>query len=185
MVPLASPRPTGRVPDVTFVPTPEDVVEVMLDLAGVTCSDVVYDLGSGDGRIVIAAARRGARAVGVELDGNLIEQSTRTARQYDLGDRAAFVQADIFSIDLSIATVVAIYLLPSMNLRLRPKLLRELAPGARVVSHAFDMDDWMPDGQAELNGRELFLWRVPMGERSYQGPIDLRGTFIGTQQEGG
>ena len=138
----------------------------MLELGRVTSSDVVYDLGSGDGRIVIAAARDyGARGVGVEIDPALVAESNATARRLGLGDRVRFVEQDIFKTDLRGATVVTLYLGADLNRRLRPKLLAELPPGSRIVSHDFDMGDWKPDRIVRLqdDGREhvLYLWVVP------------------------
>jgi SAM-dependent methyltransferase len=149
-----------RPPDIHFVPTPEAVVEAMLDLAGVAANDVVYDLGSGDGRIVIAAARRGARGVGVELDPRLVADARTSAARAGVAGRVAFIEGDIFEADISGATVVTLYLLTSINERLQPKLMRELAPGTRVVSHQFNMGDWVPDEQRIVDGRPIYLWRI-------------------------
>jgi SAM-dependent methyltransferase len=155
--------PGQQVPDVR---TPLVVVNEMLRLANVTAGDVVYDLGSGDGRILIAAARdRGARGVGLEIDPALVAQSTERARQLGLADRLSFRQQDLFAADLTPATVVTLYLSPDLNRRLRPKLLRELRPGARIVSHRFDMGDWAPDRTLQVSSNEgshtLYLWVVP------------------------
>lgn len=157
-----------RVPgqDVPDVRTPLTVVNEMLRLADVTASDVVYDLGSGDGRILIAAARdRGARGVGLEIDPVLIAQSTERARRLGLADRLSFRQQDLFEADLTPATVVTLYLSPDLNRRLRPKLLSELRPGARIVSHNFDMGDWAPARTLQVSSNEgshtLYLWVVP------------------------
>jgi SAM-dependent methyltransferase len=153
--------PGAKSPDVWFVPTPDDVVRAMLELARVRSDDVVVDLGSGDGRIAIAAAYDyGARAVGLELNADLLRQSSETSKQKGVSHLTTFVQEDLFSYDLREATVVTLYLLPDMNLQLRPKLLRELQPGARIVSHAFDMADWMPDCRAEVDGRYLYVWTI-------------------------
>ena len=146
----AQPAPTSSgviaQADVPYVPTPNEVVVEMLNIAGVTKDDVIYDLGSGDGRLVIAAAKQfGARGVGVEIDPKLIQESNENARLAGVSDRVKFLQQDLFQIDLSEATVVTLYLLPEVNLRLRSKLLRELKPGTRLVSHQFDMKDWKPD----------------------------------------
>ena len=146
--------------DVIWVPTPGNLIEAMLDAAGVTPDDHVIDLGSGDGRIVIAAARRGARALGIEYNPDLTELSRRNAEAAGVADRARFATADIFSSDLTRATVVTLYLLPDLNLRLRPTLLG-LAPGTRVVSHAFHMGEWEPDETIFLADREAYLWIVP------------------------
>lgn len=157
-----------RIPgqDVPDVRTPLVVVNEMLRLAEVTASDTVYDLGSGDGRILIAAARdRGARGVGLEIDPGLVAQSTERARRLGLSDRLTFRQQDLFEADLTPATVVTVYLSPDLNRRLRPKLLRELRPGARIVSHSFDMGDWAPTRSLQVSSNEgshtLYLWVVP------------------------
>jgi len=152
--------------DVPYVQTPHEVVAQMLRLAGVGRNDVVYDLGSGDGRLVIAAARDfGARGVGVEIDPRLVAQSVESARRAGVGDRVTFREQDLFQTDLADATVVTLYLSPALNLRLRPKLLRELRPGARIVSHDFDMGDWPPARALRVDVRErasqVYLWVVP------------------------
>ena len=152
--------------DVPYVQTPDEVVVEMLQLARVDRNDVVYDLGSGDGRLVIAAARDfGARGVGVEIDPRLVAQSVESARRAGVGDRVTFREQDLFKTDLADATVVTLYLSPALNLRLRPKLLRELRAGARIVSHVFDMGDWVPNRTIRVEARErsaqVFLWIVP------------------------
>ena len=153
--------------DVPYVQTPTDVVTEMLKLAAVKADDVVYDLGSGDGRIVIAAARDfGARGVGIEIDPGLVAYSTELARKAGVGDRVTFRSDDLFDANLSDATVVTLYLSYDMNQRLRPKLLRELRPGARIVSHDFDMGaDWLPNQTIQVSWRDrksyVFLWVVP------------------------
>jgi 23S rRNA G2445 N2-methylase RlmL len=155
-----TPTPS-RTPDVVFIPTPQPVVDRMMDLAGVGPNDVVYDLGCGDGRMVIAAIRHGARrAVGVDIDPKRIAEARANARAAGVEDRVRFIQGDLFQTDLSEATVVAIYLLPDLNMRLRPKLL-ELRPGTRIVSHAFDMGDWKPQREEEVDGKKIYLWTVP------------------------
>ncbi len=151
--------------DVVWVPSANSLVDTMLDLAGVTARDTVVDLGSGDGRTVIAAALRGASAMGVEYNPDLVALSRRRAAAAGVADRATFVEGDIFTTDFSHATVVTLFLLPELNLRLRPTLLG-LAPGTRVVSNTFTMDDWMPDGTAHAdtdceNWCMAFLWIVP------------------------
>jgi SAM-dependent methyltransferase len=147
--------------DVVWVPTPLPLVERMLAMAQVGPGDVVFDLGSGDGRTVIEAAKRGATAVGVEYNADLVALSTRNAKREGLPpDGARFVQADIFQTDFSSATVVTLYLLPDLNLRLRPKLL-EMRPGTRVVSHMFKMQDWEPDETSYLVNTPAYLWVVP------------------------
>jgi SAM-dependent methyltransferase len=155
--------PGQQVPDVR---TPLVVVNEMLRLANVTAGDVIYDLGSGDGRILIAAARdRGARGVGLEIDPALVAESTERAQRLGLADRLSFRQQDLFEADLTPATVVTLYLSPDLNRRLRPKLLRELRPGARIVSHSFDMGDWVPSRTLQVSSNEgshtLYLWVVP------------------------
>jgi SAM-dependent methyltransferase len=152
--------------DVPYVQTPHEVVAQMLRLAGVDRNDVVYDLGSGDGRLVIAAARDfGARGVGVEIDPRLVARSVESARRAGVGDRVTFREQDLFQTDLADATVVTLYLSPALNLRLRPKLLRELRAGARIVSHDFDMGDWPPARALRIDVRErasqVYLWVVP------------------------
>jgi SAM-dependent methyltransferase len=146
--------------DVIWLPTPEALVERMLAMAQVGPRDVLYDLGSGDGRLVIAAARRGARSVGVEFNPELVAFSVGRARHEGVAGKARFVQGDIFETDFSQATVVTLYLLPALNMRLRPKLL-EMRPGTRVVSHAFGMEDWEPDESSRAEGRTAHLWIVP------------------------
>ncbi|HEX6004260.1 MAG TPA: class I SAM-dependent methyltransferase [Burkholderiales bacterium] len=148
------------VPDVPFVPTPQVVVDEMLRAAGVRADDFVMDLGSGDGRIAITAAKKfGARAVGIELDEHLIIQSEESARQAGVEDRVKFLQQDLFKTDLTPATVITMYLLPSVNRRLRPQLL-DLKPGTRIVAHDFDLDDWKPDRMTTIR-KNVFLWIVP------------------------
>ncbi|HXE58254.1 MAG TPA: methyltransferase domain-containing protein [Gemmatimonadales bacterium] len=160
-------RTGSTAPDVPFVASPMEVVETMLRLARLTGRDVIYDLGSGDGRIVIEAARRvGARGVGVELDPALVELSRRRADSAGVGDRVAFRRADIFETDLRPATVVTLFLGDRLNRRLRPKLFRELRPGTRVVSNHFDMGEWRPDSVATARGRgvsatSVYLWVIP------------------------
>ncbi|WNZ27575.1 class I SAM-dependent methyltransferase [Leptolyngbya sp. NK1-12] len=160
--PDATIQSPGRRPDVVYVPTPMPVVDEMLNLANVQSDDVVYDLGSGDGRIVIAAAQeRGARGIGVEIDPQRIQEANQNAQQAGVTDRVEFLQQDLFETDFSDATVVTLYLLPELNVKLRPKLLRELRPGTRIVSHAFDMGEWEPDQVVEVNGRTVYYWVVP------------------------
>ena len=163
---LACARPAPVKKDVPYVPTPEAVVERMLRMAKVGKADTVYDLGCGDGRIVITAAREyGARGVGYDIDPRRIEESNQNARAAGVTDRVRFVRGDLFKADLSEATVVALYLLPDVNLRLRPKLLAELKPGTRVVSHNYGMGDWDPDemDEVEVDGvpHYIFSWTIP------------------------
>lgn len=147
--------------DVPYVPTPEPVVDAMLSIAGVGPADTLIDLGSGDGRIPIAAARLGARASGVEIDPTLVERARRNAALFDLQDRARFTAANLFATPLSDASVVTMYLLPRINLALRPRLLTELRPGTRIVAHAFDMGDWRADMERPVGDRRVYLWIVP------------------------
>ncbi|MGH8727544.1 MAG: SAM-dependent methyltransferase [Burkholderiales bacterium] len=154
--------------DVPYVPTPEVVVERMLELAEVG-PDVIYDLGSGDGRIVITAAKKhGARGVGVDIDPERIKEARENAEAAGVADRVEFREDDLFKIDFSEATVVTLYLLPEINLRLRPKLWSELKPGTRVVSHSFDMGDWAPLEKEEVEGRTVYYWVIP-GETQARG----------------
>jgi SAM-dependent methyltransferase len=146
--------------DVIWMPTPESLVERMLTMAQVTTRDVVYDLGSGDGRMVIAAAKRGAQAVGIEFNPELVTFSQTKAREQGVASRARFVQGDIFEAQFSDATVVTLYLLSTLNMRLRPMLLK-MHPGTRVVSHAFSMEDWSPDEVSRAEQRTAYLWIVP------------------------
>jgi SAM-dependent methyltransferase len=147
--------------DVVWVPTPDAVVDRMLRMARVTAKDYVIDLGSGDGRTVIAAAQKfGARAMGIEYNPDMVALSIRNAEKAGLGDKVKFIKADLFETDFSQATVITMYLLPTLNIRLRPKIL-DLRPGTRVVSHAFNMEDWQPDQTATVDGREAYLWIVP------------------------
>ena len=151
-----------RTPDVIYVPTPEEVVEAMLKVAKVGPSDVVYDLGCGDGRIVVMAAQKfGARGVGIDIDPQRIKEANENVQRSGVGNRVQIRQADLFETDLSDATVVTLYLLPSLNLKLQPKLLRELKPGSRIVSHAFDMGDWKPEQELDVNGRHVYFWTIP------------------------
>ncbi len=146
---------------VPFVPTPQEVVDKMIELGGVKKGDVVYDLGSGDGRIVITAAKKGARAVGFDIDSDLVKESRENIRKAGLEKLAEIKQQDILTVDLSPATVVTMYLLPDVNLKLKPNILKQLKPGSRVVSHAFDMGDWKPDKTERVNGRTIYLWTIP------------------------
>jgi SAM-dependent methyltransferase len=171
--------------DVVWVPTPQVLVEKMLDLAKVTPKDFVIDLGSGDGRTVITAAKRGARARGLEYNPNMVELSRRNAANEGVSSRVEFIQGDLFQADLSQATVITMFLLSSINLRLRPMLL-ELKPGTRIVSNTFDMDDWMPDETARNiencdSWCDALLWIVPAKVEGTwkmpQGELKLSQTF--------
>lgn len=151
-----------RAPDVRYEPSPHKVVRAMLDLAQVGEQDVVYDLGSGDGRIPIAAARDfGARAVGVDIDPKLVARARENARKAGVADRVSFRNEDLFAADFSEATVVTLFLYPDVNLKLRPKLLSTLKPGTRVVSHMHSMGDWRPQRTIRADGREIHLWVIP------------------------
>jgi cyclopropane fatty-acyl-phospholipid synthase-like methyltransferase len=146
---------------VPFVPSPQEVVDKMIELAGVKKGDVVYDMGSGDGRIVIAAAKKGARAVGFEIDGDLVKESRENIRKAGVQNLAEIRQQDILTVNFSQASVVTMYLLPDVNLKLKPNLLKQLKPGSRVVSHSFDMGDWKPDKVEQVDGRTVRLWTIP------------------------
>jgi SAM-dependent methyltransferase len=193
-------QPKPRQPDVEYIPTPQNVVDEMLRLAEVKKTDVVYDLGCGDGRVVITAAKDyGARGVGVDIDPKRIEESRDNARQAGVADRVKFVQQDLFETDIREASVVTLYLLPELNQKLRPKLLSDLRPGTRVVSHDFDMGDWQPDHLIHVEGiyeHSVYYWVIPAnidgewrlrattptGEQSYRLQLqqqyqEIRGTF--------
>ena len=147
---------------VPYVPTPQEVVEGMLKLAGVKAGDTVIDLGCGDGRIVVTAAEKfGAHGIGVDINPERIKEAEENARKAKVTNRVKFIEKDLFEADVSPASVVTLYLLPDVNLRLKPKLLKELKPGSRIVSHSFDMGDWKPDKKEEVNGRTIYLWIVP------------------------
>jgi len=147
--------------DVPYVPTNPEVVDGMLRLAGVKEGDILYDLGCGDGRIVVSAAKDfGARGVGIDIDPQRIQEANENAVQAGVQDRVKFIKQDLFKADFSDATVVSLYLLPSVNLKLKPKLL-QLKPGTRIVSHAFNMGDWKPDKQMAVDNTMIYLWTVP------------------------
>jgi hypothetical protein len=151
-----------RRPDVVYVPTPPDVVDAMLKVGGVKPGDVLYDLGSGDGRIVIAAAKKhGIRGVGIDIDPQRIAEARANAEKEGVSHLVTFRQEDLFTTDISEATVVTLYLLPSLNVKLRPRLWKELKPGTRIVSHAFDMGDWKPETTLSVDGRMVYFWRTP------------------------
>ncbi|MGH7854865.1 MAG: class I SAM-dependent methyltransferase [Candidatus Binatia bacterium] len=150
---------------VPFVPSPQEVVDKMVEVAGVKKGDVVYDMGSGDGRIVIAAAKKGARAVGFEIDGDLVKESRENIRKAGVQNLAEIRQQDILTVDFSPASVITMYLLPDVNLKLKPNLLRQLKPGSRVVSHSFDMGDWKADKVERVDGRTIYFWVIPAKKR--------------------
>ena len=159
-----SPTPE-KLLDVPYVPTKEPIVDRMLQMANVKKGDVLYDLGCGDGRIVIAAAKRfGTRGVGIDIDPVRIAEAQENARKAGVADRVKFIQGDLFDAEIKEATVMTLYLLPEVNLRLRPKLLSELRPGTRIVSHNYDMGDWEPEQSAKLtvDGTEhvIYMWTV-------------------------
>ncbi|MGH7844159.1 MAG: class I SAM-dependent methyltransferase [Candidatus Binatia bacterium] len=181
--------------DVIWVPTPQPVVEKMLDMAKVTAKDYVIDLGSGDGRTVITAAKRGSRALGIEYNPDMVELSKRNAAKEGVGDKATFVKADLFASDFSQADVITMFLLPTINISLRPKIL-DLKPGTRVVSNSFDMGEWKADETARVTSGcsgycTAYLWIVPAkvegSWRLPQGELTLKQTFqmiSGTLQSG-
>lgn len=167
---LAQERQPRRAPDVPYVPTTEAAVKAMLELAGVSKSDIVYDLGCGDGRIVVAAAKvYGARAVGIDINPQRIKEANENAKKAGVENLVRFEENDLFEAKISDATVVTMFLLSNINLKLKPKLLKDLKPGTRLVSNTFDMGDWKAEKEVEVEGdddetflsRRLFLWRVP------------------------
>ncbi|HSA90151.1 MAG TPA: class I SAM-dependent methyltransferase, partial [Burkholderiales bacterium] len=158
----AQPRKPAQQPDVIFVPTPHEVVDDMLRLAHVGKGDILYDLGSGDGRIAIAAAKKfGIRAVGIDIDPERIREANENARKAGVAHLVEFRQDDLFKADFREATVVTLYLLPDLNVKLRPRLWSELKPGTRIVSHQFDMGTWRPEKRLESNGRLVYFWTIP------------------------
>ncbi|MBD2532147.1 class I SAM-dependent methyltransferase [Nostoc flagelliforme FACHB-838] len=163
-------QPQERPGDVPYVPTPQPVVDAMLKVAKVNKDDVLYDLGSGNGIIVNTAAQKfGTRGVGIDINPERIQEANENAKKAGVTDRVKFVQQDLFNADFSEATVVTLYLLPEVNLKLRPKLLSQLKPGTRIVSHAFDMGDWKPDQTVNVDGKTVYYWVVPE-----QVPANLR-----------
>ncbi|WP_326525002.1 SAM-dependent methyltransferase [Sphingomonas sp.] len=163
IAPTAAPTSAAsRTPDVIYVPTPQPVVHAMLEMAGVKKGDVLYDLGSGDGRIPVTAAKRyGIRATGIDIDPERIAEANANVKSNGVGSLVTIRQADLFTSDFSDASVVTLYLLPSLNVKLKPKLLAELKPGTRIVSHAFDMGDWMPEQTREVEGNTIYMWTIP------------------------
>ncbi|MBW4624879.1 MAG: class I SAM-dependent methyltransferase [Brasilonema octagenarum HA4186-MV1] len=157
-----SAQPAGRTPDVVYVPTPPEVVNRMLTIAKVGKNDVLYDLGSGDGRIPIAAVQKYGvkKAVGIDIDPQRIKEANENAQKAGLTGKVQFLQQDLFTTDFSDATVVTLYLLPELNVKLRPQLLK-LPPGTRIVSHAFDMGEWKPEKTEQVDGRTIYFWTVP------------------------
>lgn len=176
-----------RHPDIFYQPTPQDVVEEMLNRAGVTKDDVVYDLGCGDGRFVITAAKRfGARGVGIDIDPVRIKESNENARKAGVTSLIKFVEGDFFQADISEATVVTLFLFPDVNLRLRPKLLRELRPGTRIVSYGYDMGEWECDDRDRMGNKTFFYWVVPgdVGGKWHWNLLSLTGGPTYTLQLG-
>ncbi len=149
-----------RQPDVIYVPTRQTVVDAMLDVAKVKAGDVVYDLGCGDGRIVVTAAKLGARGIGIDIDPQRVAEANQNVQRNGVGDRVKILNQDLFTTDFSDASVVALYLLPSLNLRLRPILWKALKPGTRVVSHDFDMGDWKPEQTLNVDGATVYYWTI-------------------------
>lgn len=159
-----SPQQSGKLrePDVIYVPTPQNVVDAMLKLANVRSGDVLYDLGCGDGRIVVTAAKQfSVRGTGIDINPVRIAEARENARNNGVTNRVTFRNEDLFEADIKEASVVTLYLLTSLNLKLRPKLWHDLKPGTRIVSHSFDMGDWKPDKKVEINGRTLYMWVIP------------------------
>ena len=159
--PMSAQWQNEDVGDVPYIPTPPQLGAAMLTLAQVKAGDVVYDLGCGDGRIVITAAMKyAARGVGIDINPERIKEAVAKAREKGVADKVKFLEKDLFEADFHEATVVTLYLLPEVNLRLRPILLKQLKVGARVVSHSFDLGDWAPDKKIQIEGRSLYLWTV-------------------------
>jgi precorrin-6B methylase 2 len=166
-----APQKELRAPDVVFVPTPDDVVDAMLKVAKVGKGDVLYDLGSGDGRIPITAARKYgiARGIGIDINPERVKEANENLAKAGVGNRVRFINADLFESNLGEATVVTLYLLPALNLKLLPKLLKELKPGTRIVSHAFDMGTWKPEQKLDVGLRSVYFWTIPApGTPSYK-----------------
>ena len=154
---------TGEIPiNTPYVASPPQIVDAMLDLAKVKNNDVVYDLGCGDGRIVISAAKKyGAHGVGIDISADRIEEARANAHAAGVDGQVVFETKDLFESDIHDATVVTLYLLPEVNMRLRPRLLSELRPGTRVVTHSFAMGDWTPDKEIVVDGDPVYLWTIP------------------------
>ncbi len=188
--------------DVPYVPTPQPVVDRMLEMAAVTKDDVVYDLGCGDGRMVVTAAKKyGASGVGVDIDPQRIKESNDNAKSAGVTDKVKFSIKDLFTMEFGEANVLTMYLLPDVNLKLRPKILSDMKPGSRIVSHSFDMDDWKPDGEDEVDSSTIYFWIVPAqvegtteakikpeGGQEQQAKLNLKQSFqevTGTANIGG
>jgi len=162
-----------------YVPTPQDVVERMLDMAKLRPGEFLIDLGSGDGRIVVTAAQRGARAYGVDLNPKRVAEGIANAARANVSDRATFEVKDLFDTDISKADVVTTYLLPLVNLDLRPRIIEQMRPGARLITHAFDMgDDWWPDATDNIRGRVLFTWTIPAKVAGRWEVSSVDGNFV-------
>ena len=163
LVALLGSQAPSRTPDIHFTPTRHNIADAMLRLASVTADDVVYDLGSGDGRIpIIAAQKYGARGVGIEIDPTLVERAWRIANEAEVANRVSFIVGDLFEADLGNATVITLYVSPNMMKMLAPRL-RALKPGTRIVSHQFPMPGWEPDRRIMVDEAEVLLWIVPKG----------------------
>lgn len=156
----AAPAQTLGQPDVIYVPTRQTVVDAMLKVANVKAGDVVYDLGCGDGRIPVSAAKLGATAVCVDIDPRRIAEANENVKKNNVGDRVRVLNQNLFNTDISEATVVSLYLLPSLNLKLRPTLWKTLKPGTRIVSHDFDMGDWKPEQTLSVDGATIYYWTI-------------------------
>jgi predicted RNA methylase len=152
--------------DVPYVPTPQVVVDRMIQLGNVDAKDVVYDLGCGDGRLVITAAKKGARAMGVDLNPVRIAEANENAKKAGVTNRVQFKVANLFETDVSPATVVTLYLLPEVNMKIRPQLWKQLKVGTRVVSHAFDMGDWEPEQTVRVDGKTIYAWTITEKQKS-------------------
>ncbi len=152
--------PGLRQPDVIYVPTRQSVVDAMLKVANVKAGDTVYDLGCGDGRIVVTAAKLGARGICIDIDPQRVKEANENVTKNAVGDRVRVLNQDLFTTDISDASVVALYLLPSLNLKLRPTLWKTLKPGTRIVSHDFDMGDWKPEQTLNVDGATIYYWTI-------------------------
>jgi 2-polyprenyl-3-methyl-5-hydroxy-6-metoxy-1,4-benzoquinol methylase len=157
----AAPAQGLRTPDVIYVPTRQTVVDAMLKAANVKAGDVLYDLGCGDGRIPVTAAKLGARAVCIDIDPKRIAEANENVKKAGVGDRVRVLNQDLFTTDISEATVVSLYLLPTLNMKLRPTLWKTLKPGTRIVSHDFDMGDWKPEKTIKVGTRTVYFWTIP------------------------
>ena len=154
------PQPGLRPPDVIYVPTRQAVVDAMLKVANVKAGDVLYDLGCGDGRIPVAAAKLGARSVCIDIDPKRIAEANENVKKSGVGDRVRVLNQDLFTTDISEASVVTLYLLPTLNMKLRPTLWKTLKPGTRIVSHDFDMGDWKPEQTLNVDGATIYYWTI-------------------------